>query len=64
MLNDVCVIGFKITVFPSKNINKLLHEGAILGILGRRQLSGQIYVFRMGWAPYIVFTNSRNIFLF
>ena len=48
MLNDVFVIDFKLTIFPGKNISKLLHEGAILGILGRRQMSGQIDEYWMG----------------
>ena len=64
MLYDVCVISFKIVVFPGKNISELLHEGEILGILGRRQMSGQIYIFQMGWAPYIMFTDNRLILCF
>ena len=60
MLDNVWVIGFKIVVFPGKNISGLLHEGAKLRILGRRQMSGYINEFRIGWAPYIMFTD--NIF--
>ena len=44
MLNDVGVIGLKITVLPRKNISKFFDEGTILENLGRRQVSGQIYV--------------------
>ena len=64
MLNDVGVIGLKIIVFPSKNISKLFHQGVILGTLGRRQVSGQIYVLWMGWTPSIMSMNSRLVFLF
>jgi len=40
MLNDVGVIGLKLTILPRKNISKLFHQGVILGTLGRRQVSG------------------------
>lgn len=64
MMNGVGVIGPNITVFPSKTICKLFHQGAIFKTLGRRQVSGQIYVLWMGWTPYIMFMNNRLIFFF
>ena len=64
MLNNVWFIGFKIVVFAGKNISELLHEGAMLRILGRRQMSRQIDEFRMGWAPHIMFIDNILILCF
>lgn len=64
MLNDVCIIGVNIVVFPGKNVRELLHEGAILEILCRGQMHRQIYVFWMGWVAYVMFTDGRLILYF